>query len=66
MSDSQHKVKDAHIASPCVRECCLDNNDICMGCSRTLNEILEWSAAPAQRKLEIIANCRVRRLEKRS
>jgi predicted Fe-S protein YdhL (DUF1289 family) len=52
------------VKSPCVRECCLDNQDICVGCNRSLNEILEWSEASAERKLEILANCRVRRLEK--
>ena len=28
--------------SPCVRNCCLDENDTCLGCGRTLDEILCW------------------------
>ena len=26
----------------CVRRCCLDEKDVCMGCFRSLNEILHW------------------------
>jgi len=31
------------IESPCQRKCCLDDQDICLGCFRTLSEITEWS-----------------------
>ncbi|MBT2912746.1 DUF1289 domain-containing protein, partial [Vibrio anguillarum] len=24
--------------SPCIRQCCLDEMDICLGCFRSLNE----------------------------
>ncbi|WP_428242510.1 DUF1289 domain-containing protein [Gynuella sp.] len=30
------------IASPCVRNCCLDDSDVCLGCGRTLQEIKGW------------------------
>ncbi|MBW0281871.1 DUF1289 domain-containing protein [Shewanella xiamenensis] len=30
------------IYQPCVRNCCLDQQDICMGCFRHLKEILAW------------------------
>ncbi len=30
------------IESPCQRKCCLDEQDICLGCFRTLSEITEW------------------------
>ena len=40
-------------ASPCVRRCTLDPDDLCVGCGRTLDEILEWAAAPTPRKLAI-------------
>ena len=29
-------------ASPCVRQCCLDDHDECLGCGRTLEEIKAW------------------------
>lgn len=28
--------------SPCVRNCCLDENEVCLGCGRLLEEILAW------------------------
>ena len=41
--------------SPCVRNCCLDDVDVCMGCGRKLEEILEWHQAGGERRWEILA-----------
>ena len=30
------------VKSPCVRNCCLDQNDVCLGCFRTVKEITSW------------------------
>ncbi|HJQ18170.1 MAG TPA: DUF1289 domain-containing protein [Allosphingosinicella sp.] len=43
------------VSSPCVRKCTLDLEDICVGCGRTLDEILEWAGASPGRKQEIRA-----------
>ncbi|GLT20073.1 hypothetical protein GCM10007938_38560 [Vibrio zhanjiangensis] len=53
--------KDKDVPSPCVRMCCLDEKNICLGCYRTLDEILEWSAYSAQDKARVIARCDTRR-----
>jgi uncharacterized protein len=39
--------------SPCIRHCTLDDNNVCLGCLRTLDEIIAWSgmSAAAQRAL---------------
>ncbi|WP_435236887.1 DUF1289 domain-containing protein [Psychromonas sp. PT13] len=50
--------------SPCVRSCCLDGNDVCLGCYRTLNEILNWVKSPEQDKQLIISNCEFRKRER--
>lgn len=42
-------------ASPCVRNCCLDEADICLGCGRHLEEIIQWSSADDARRLQIRA-----------
>lgn len=42
------------IASPCVRNCCLDQHDCCLGCGRLLEEITQWHSANDARRLEII------------
>lgn len=34
-----------NIESPCVRNCCLDQDDICLGCHRSLSEIIAWGSA---------------------
>ena len=48
------------VPSPCVRNCCLDDNDICLGCYRSLSEILRWSEAKEDDKREILVKCRIR------
>ena len=56
----------ATVESPCVRNCCLDQDDICMGCHRTLTEICGWHAASNDEKREILARCRLRAEERRN
>lgn len=41
-------------ASPCVSICTLDDNDVCVGCHRTLNEITHWSAFSKEEQWAII------------
>jgi uncharacterized protein len=41
------------VASPCRRQCCLDDQDICLGCGRVLQEILDWGSADMARKRAI-------------
>jgi len=50
--------------SPCVRNCCLDEHDICLGCGRTLEEITEWGGADDTRRRVILARA-ARRLQAR-
>ncbi|MBL4865470.1 MAG: DUF1289 domain-containing protein [Pseudomonadales bacterium] len=40
--------------SPCVRNCCLDENDICLGCFRSMEEIMRWSAADHRTRGDIL------------
>ncbi|MFZ3155160.1 DUF1289 domain-containing protein [Pseudomonas sp.] len=48
------------MASPCRRQCCLDDQDICLGCGRTLQEILDWGNVDMPRKREICAAAEAR------
>lgn len=52
------------IESPCVRNCCLDNDDICMGCFRSIDEITGWHAASNEEKKEILARTQSRKTKK--
>ncbi|SMF95200.1 Predicted Fe-S protein YdhL, DUF1289 family [Methylomagnum ishizawai] len=49
------------IESPCVRNCCLDQHNICLGCFRALEEIMRWSQADDTERAAILANTRRRR-----
>lgn len=51
------------IESPCIRNCCLDNNDICMGCFRSLNEIMQWAIVDENTRKEFMGNVFERKLQ---
>ena len=53
------------LASPCVRNCCLDDDNVCMGCGRSLEEIVAWGAASEADKRAILARSRARNEERR-
>ena len=48
------------LASPCVRNCCLDEDNVCMGCGRSLDEIVAWGTASAADKQVILERSRER------
>ena len=64
LPDSGAGASETGPASPCVRRCTLDPDDLCVGCGRTLDEILEWAAAPTNRKIAI-RSAAASRLEQR-
>ncbi|WP_258872723.1 DUF1289 domain-containing protein [Thalassotalea euphylliae] len=35
---------NAQVISPCVRNCCLNRADYCLGCKRHIDEIVGWRA----------------------
>ena len=50
----------SQIASPCVRNCCLDDSDICIGCGRALAEIVAWGTADDTERRVILERSRAR------
>ena len=50
------------VSSPCISVCALDEDDICMGCFRSGEEITDWFMASDERKREILALCEERRM----
>lgn len=52
------------VPSPCVRNCCLDEREVCMGCGRTLDEIRDWSEAVDAERLAILERAAERRRER--
>lgn len=53
--------KQTRITSPCVDNCCLNNDDICLGCFRHLDEITSWSSSSNDEKQQILASCKNRK-----
>ena len=44
MSDQEESPKQDVVASPCVSICALDDDDICIGCHRSGDEITQWGS----------------------
>ena len=54
-------VPDRSASSPCVRNCCLDDDLTCLGCFRSLDEIKEWGIVDDHRRRVILENAKPRR-----
>ena len=48
------------VASPCVSICALDEDDICVGCFRTGNEISYWGRLAPDAQREVLRRCHQR------
>ena len=48
------------IASPCVRNCCLNEADICLGCFRHIDEIMAWQQLDVAGKKSVLSQCQQR------
>jgi hypothetical protein len=44
------------IPSPCIRKCCLNDDDICMGCFRSINEITLWTQVDEKTRRHFLDN----------
>lgn len=49
------------IASPCISVCALEEDDICSGCFRDLDEIARWSTLGNDEKRAVLHRCQQRR-----
>jgi predicted Fe-S protein YdhL (DUF1289 family) len=53
-------MSDTDPQSPCISVCLLDDDDICVGCYRSANEITDWFMEDADGKRAIIKRARER------
>ena len=51
------------VKSPCVRKCTLDDDDVCVGCFRKLEEICAWGGASNEQRQQILNQVAIRRSE---
>ena len=49
------------VASPCKLVCRYGNNDVCVGCYRTKEEISDWMVMTDDQKLAVWKNIRIRK-----
>ncbi|MEO4046120.1 DUF1289 domain-containing protein [Pseudomonas sp. CAU 1711] len=45
------------VKSPCVSICALDEQDLCIGCQRTADEITRWGRMSNDERREVLARC---------
>ncbi|WCE30985.1 DUF1289 domain-containing protein [Vibrio sp. SCSIO 43137] len=60
MKNPTAKGEESQVESPCIRHCCLDEQDICVGCFRSLDEIINWSASNNSQRQQILERCLTR------
>ncbi|MBL8265391.1 DUF1289 domain-containing protein [Steroidobacter sp.] len=48
-------------ASPCIKVCVLDAQQVCVGCGRTLDEIGQWSRLTEEQQRLVCDRARQRR-----
>ncbi|MBW4936164.1 DUF1289 domain-containing protein [Marinobacter sp. F4206] len=48
------------VRSPCIQVCALDENDMCIGCQRTGDEILRWTQMTNEERREVLRNVAIR------
>ena len=51
------------IEKPCIRKCCLDENDVCMGCFRTFSDMKVWHKATLKEKNKMLLEANKRKEE---
>jgi predicted Fe-S protein YdhL (DUF1289 family) len=61
MSSTSRTSEVEPVGSPCRRRCCLSDEDICLGCGRTLQEILQWSTLDSGGRAQVQAAAEERR-----
>lgn len=54
------KSSEDKLLSPCIRNCCLDEHDVCLGCFRSLDEITGWTQADEQTRQRFLTNAKSR------
>ncbi len=64
MSNNVNQSEQSTVRSPCISNCCLDHDDICMGCFRHIDEITGWHSADLNQKKQILENTARRKASK--
>ena len=58
------QILERPVASPCVYVCALDEQDICIGCQRNVDEITRWSRMENHERRQVLQLCHERARDK--
>jgi len=51
------------IKKPCIRQCSLNEEDVCLGCFRTFDDMLQWNKVNTEEKMKMLEMAEQRRKE---
>ena len=51
-----------HIPSPCINRCILNEDLVCTGCFRSVDELGGWRSKSEEEKIEILENIKYRKI----
>lgn len=57
-------MQQSPVASPCIGVCQLDAQDVCLGCYRSVTEIIEWASLNPEQKKQVLANTEIRQQQR--
>jgi predicted Fe-S protein YdhL (DUF1289 family) len=49
--------RDKPVSSPCVSLCALDEDDVCVGCQRSADEIRRWGLMNNDERRQVLRQC---------
>ncbi len=58
--DFPKTIRPGYPESPCINMCTLDEAKQCMGCFRTLDEIIAWSTMTAEQQWRVVMQLQAR------
>jgi len=51
------------INKPCIKKCCLNEDNICLGCFRTFDDMRQWNKANIEKKTRMLKIAQKRKKE---
>ena len=54
------KTNHNSLPSPCISKCCLNDDDICLSCFRSLKEITLWTQVDEKTRRHFLGNAKSR------
>ncbi len=51
------------INKPCIKKCCLNEDDVCLGCFRTFEDMRQWHKANIEEKTQMLKVAQGRKKE---